>query len=578
MKKQLSLALVFILILSVLSSCMFKKSTSESKTSPDTSTNESTETNDTPTSGDGTSSSVEISESEESSIEYGVIEDDGILQYRLVDGSYYEVCGVIQKQVTEITVPTKFRYIPVTRISEGAIRYMSVTKITIPESITTIEEGAIKYLLDLKEIVVDESNENYTTVDGVLFSKDKKVLILYPAAKEGASYVVPTGVETISEAAFYSSDFQRITFSDTVKKISKFAFENTVLFEVNISKSVTELEEAFVRTPVFDFTVSENNPKYKSVDGVIYSKDGKILVQYPFANQRTEFTIPQGTEVIGNYAFYNAYVKDITIPNSVKSIGDGAFQSTGFEQIDIPASVTSIGKQVFNFNIKLTDINVEEGNTKYKSMNGTLYSKDQKTIIKLPEGKDYEEYAVPYGVKVIDDGAFYNCYKIRAMSLPDTLETIGDNAFYNCAWLTYLNLPNSVKTIGKYAFYMAKITEINLPEGLKSIGEYAFAYSGVNDITIPGSVKRIEPYTFAGCNGLRGVTIKSGVESIGKYAFDNCSTMVLIRIPKSVTKISSTALNYCLNASKYCEADSEPAGYETGWDYNGYVYWSAYNN
>lgn len=96
--------------------------------------------------------------------------------------------------------------------------------------------------------------------------------------------------------------------------------------EIYINENVEFLEpKAFYFTNAKSFVVSENNPHFKSVDGVIYSKDGTVLVAYPNRKDNTEFTIPETVTTIADYAFNNVKLKEIYISNNIETIGEGAF-------------------------------------------------------------------------------------------------------------------------------------------------------------------------------------------------------------------------------------------------------------
>ncbi|MDR3147947.1 MAG: leucine-rich repeat domain-containing protein, partial [Treponema sp.] len=85
------------------------------------------------------------------------------------------------------------RALPVTSIRSGAFAGKNLTGVRIPSSVTTIEGGAFANNPALSAITVDANNPAYTTIDGVLFSKDGRTLVAYPAGK-GSSYAIPQGV------------------------------------------------------------------------------------------------------------------------------------------------------------------------------------------------------------------------------------------------------------------------------------------------------------------------------------------------------------------------------------------------
>jgi hypothetical protein len=143
--------------------------------------------------------------------------------------------------------------------------------------------------------------------------------------------------------------------------------------------------------------------------------------------------------------------------------------------------VTSIIGSAFNYCTSLTNIEVDEENTAYCSVDGVLFNKDQTSLTRYPEGKTAKSYTIPNSVKTIEYKAFYDCSNLTSVTIPDSVTIIGEDSFYGCTGLTSLTIPDSVTTIGNWAF--------------------------------------------DNCTGLTGVTIGSGVTYIGYKAFYGCSNL-----------------------------------------------------
>jgi hypothetical protein len=115
--------------------------------------------------------------------------------------------------------------------------YGSFTSITIPESVTSIGAFAFSGCRSLTSIDVAPNNENYTSIDGVLFSKDKTILIQYPKGKDATSYTILEGVTEIGEGAFFDcTAFTIITCKNTTPPIlidSEYDDENCTFYNVN---------------------------------------------------------------------------------------------------------------------------------------------------------------------------------------------------------------------------------------------------------------------------------------------------------------------------------------------------------
>ena len=282
--------------------------------------------------------------------------------------------------LTSITFPESL-----TSIGERAFSSCtSLTLITIPEKVTSIGEAAFSNCTNLTEINVASENKNYTSIDGVLFSKDLKSLLNYPGGKLG-DYTVPDGVVSIKNYAFYScTGLTSITFPESLTSIGSYAFYLcTSLTSVNLPESLTSIgffafysctgltsitlpasltsigDHTFSTcTDLTEINVASENKNYASIDGVLFSKDLKTLVTYP-GGKLGEYTVPDGVVSIGAGAFTSCTgLTSVILPESLTSIGNNAFLNcTGLTSITLPASLTSIGDHTFSSCTSVITIN-----------------------------------------------------------------------------------------------------------------------------------------------------------------------------------------------------------------------------
>jgi len=154
------------------------------------------------------------------------------------------------------------------------------------------------------------------------------------------------------------------------------------------------------------------------------------------------------------------------------------------------------------------------------------------------------------GKKVIGIGqyAFFHCFGLTSINIPDTITSIGMSAFSDCTSLISITIPDSVDSIGMSAFRACtSLTSITLGSGIKNIGGWSFEYcTKLTNINIPDTVTSIDMQAFNG-SGLTSVIIGNGVTFIGQASFGYCPNLTSVTIGSSVTSIWSFAFGSCPN-------------------------------
>ena len=304
----------------------------------------------------------------------------------------------------------------------------SLASVIIPDSVTSIGDDAFLGCISLKSIEISDNNKNYSSVDGVLFNKNKSVLVIYPAGKTDSVYSIPNSVTSIGNSAFSEcTNLSNITITDSVISIGDFAFSNsTSLRSVTIPDSVT-------------------------IIGVSAFYDCKNLINV---------TLPDSITSIDYSVFSDCTsLTNITIPDSVTNIGDSAFECcTSLTNITIPDSVTSIGNDAFyscyftfgSF-VNNSKCQYNRGETIVDTDSDGFCIKDN-VLVKMRPNYAIDEVSIPNGVIKIGDYAFEYCTSLTNITIPDSVTSISDYAFEYCASLTSVTIGNSVTDIGYAAF------------------------------------------------------------------------------------------------------------------------------
>ena len=398
----------------------------------------------------------------------------------------------------------------------------SLTSITIPDSVTSIGNGVFSGCDGLTSITVDSDNQYYSSDSyGVLFNKDKTILIQYPIGNTRTSYTVPNSITSVGDSAFDGClNLTTITIPDSVTSIGNSAFYCCYsLTNVTIGDSVTSIGR-------FVFFSCYNLASVKISDSVTSIGECAFKNCYSL----TSITIPDSVTSIGDDAFYRCHsLTSVTIGNSVTSIGDYAFwECKSITNVTIGDSVTSIGAYAFDYCGSITSITVNADNQCYSSDSyGALFNKDKTKLIKYPAGNTRTEYIIPNSVTSIVYNAFKNCNKLTSIIIPDSVTSIGDDAFYYCSKLISVTIGDSVTSIGNSAFeFCSSLTSITIPDSVTSIGDHAFdGCSKLTSVTIGKSVTSIGDWVFDDCDSLTSIAVPNSVISIGGYAFYGCDSL-----------------------------------------------------
>jgi len=410
--------------------------------------------------------------------------------------------------------------------------------------------------------LVDENNNDYSSLDGVLFNKNKTILLKYPTGSSRVSYTVPSSVETIEGRSFAillesdNNTLRTIILNNGLKNINMFAFRYVGIESITIPASVTSIGNyaffnatrltsitipasvtsigyyAFLGSGLTSASVSvdrlggANFPGAAGAGQTIGGKTDVTVTTFKIFSGSGELTngtgnlsgatsaIIDGYTSIGNGAFDGASsLTSVTIPEGVISIGAYAFYgATSLTSINIPASVTTfVDGDTFQGCSNLQSITVDQNNANYSSsLDGVLFNKSQTVLVSFP------------------------CGKTGSYIIPESVNSLGDWAFAEVR-LSSVTIPSGVTSIGSGAFDGASsLTSLTFAEGslLTSIGTYAFNYAtGLTSISISANVTSIGNNAFRGASSLTSISIPAGVTSIGFNAFNGATSLTTVYLP-----------------------------------------------
>ncbi len=270
----------------------------------------------------------------------------------------------IPKNVTEIASNALNGVSTLTKllIPEGVIKVgrdivtgaVNLAEISIPSTVTVIEapESLGWNCPKLTTINVASTNSNFSSIDGVVFNKDKTILLRFPNGKVADLYVIPATAQIIGNYAFLGAvNVKSISMGNNLTTISGSSvqwLDSLESFEISASVTSIDVNSIFYATPKLKtINVASTNPNYTSINGVLFTKDMKVLLAYPANKPGASYTIPSTVTSISEFAFNYSTLTAVTIPESVTSIGSYSFYLSGIEKITIPNSVTTIDDYAF---------------------------------------------------------------------------------------------------------------------------------------------------------------------------------------------------------------------------------------
>lgn len=261
-------------------------------------------------------------------------------------------------------------------IGEGAFESCGrLESVVIPDSVKEIDDDAFTLCESLKSIVIPDSVKELGQF-AFSYCENLQTAILPKGLSEisdglfmgsGITSIKIPGVEKISPNAFYGcKNLLHVELSNDIKYIEYGAFEYcSNLKSITLPDKLKSLDIMVFTgcTALKSVDISENAENFSSIDGVLFSKDGKELVYYPDGKTEKLYTVPETTVRIGGNSFYtNCNIQSVVLPKKLTTIGRSAFSGCeDLSQINIPESVSLIYGDVFQNCTKLKKVDLPNG-------------------------------------------------------------------------------------------------------------------------------------------------------------------------------------------------------------------------
>jgi hypothetical protein len=494
------------------------------------------------------------------------------LDFTNVDGEI-EVIRRADLTETEIVIPSQIDGYPVTTLRGCFSDCDQLTKVTLPETITTIGGSTFLRCSSLAEV----------NFPAALKSIGDDAFYGTKAFKGSLDCEKLPNLTTIGKTAFEGSGISSVHFSEALTSVGNNAFTNCFnltdvafpkiggthfklplgLFDHCTSLTTLILPDDILSIPAGFCYYDDKLTTFHCGTGVTYFGtscfEGTALTSVPsvkaatyigdlfFAHNVAITEAMWDRELVATSAFEGCTaLRKVTSPEPITVVGPKAFFGcSSLTDFDISA-VTDIYQQGFAGCTSLTELNFPASvemlgpgafahDTALKTLTIAGRPSYSQAVCKdCPKLTAFHFYD---GLEKIPDEFFSGCTSLTTVNVPKDLTTIGDSAFYGCQNLTSFYLSSKVVKIGSNAFRDSGLTDVIVPNSVTEIGSNAFGGTALKTIILGQAQTAIGEQQFANDTSLEKVVLSSKITAIGAQAFSGCTNLKEIEIPASCITI-----------------------------------------